>query len=289
MKQRPIPGQEPLAPPTAEVARAYLDEIGLVHARREERIDRRALAWLSAVNAVVISVYVGIACFSVGVTQANSSFLIVLAVFLLWLQLSTEYRETHGAGGSPLTRSRAISIGLVTAMVVLLVCGIVVSIAGVNLPAIVRLIPAFAALLIVGVPAARELSGSVSIEVLSDRRKLLRPEKWATIGMGIVLAASIWVLTVGDFLLISIFAATLMVSYLAWWIAGRVTERLPALGAVWARPHWLVFGLACAVVTAIIVIQFAGITTITGLHGSIAAVIVIVLFFGAAFLDGRDG
>ncbi|MGM7697197.1 hypothetical protein [Microbacterium sp. A84] len=286
MEQRPIDGAAPLNPPDSETAHAYLDELNRVRARREERIDRHALAVFALINAVVLSVYVTIAIFTIGVTQANSSFLVFLALFLLWVQLGTEYREGHGASSSSLSSSRAVTLSIVAVLIIVVVGGLVVAVVGVELPVVARLIPGIVALCLMGIPAVRDIRRSVRREAAA-RRGLTRSERWETIVIGAIVAASVWVLAIGNPFAVLGFAMLLMCGYLAWWVAGRITERLPVVGAVWAWPQWLAFALGGVAVVAVIVAQLIDLTA-AGVAPA-GAVIILLLFIGSAFLDGRDG
>lgn len=288
IEQRPIDGSEPLPAPSPDTAAAYLEELGRVHTRREEHVDRRALARMSLITAVVLSMYVAIACFAIGVGPTNSSFLVVLPLFLLWIQLSTEFRESRGALGSPISRNRSVTIGFVVVLLVVVVAGFVVSLVEVDLPVPVRLIPAVLALLIMGVPALRDLRRSAPSQRIAPRRPLSRPERLLTIGIAVITAAIIWVLGSGSFMVISIFALVVMVGYLAWWIAGRISDRAPALGAVWAWPQWTMFAVAGTAVATIIVAQLLGLGDRLGVTAPIAAGLIVLLFVGSAFMDGED-
>lgn len=289
MDQLPMDGAEPLAPPNAETARAYLEELEVVRSRRESRIDRRALAAFSLINAVVLSVYVTIAVCTIGVTPTNTLFLVFLAIFLLWVQLGAEYRESHGALGSPLSSSRAVTFSIVAVLVVAIIGGFVASLVSAELPVLVRWVPGILVLLLTGVPAVRDMRRSVRRDATVQRRRLLRAEQWATIAIGAIMAASIWVLGAGNPIVVPFFAMLLMGGYLAWWIAGRISERLPALGAVWARSQWSVFAIAGGVIAAIMLGHILGLSATVTAFAPFSAVIVLLLFIGSAFLDGRDG
>lgn len=289
MEQRPMNGAEPLVPPTADVARAYLEELERVRSRREERIDRRALAVFSLTSAVVLSVYVTIASFAIGASQMNSSFIVLVALFLLWVQLGSEYRENHGAIGSPLSRSRSVSIGFAAVLIVVVFAAFFAAAIGVGLPAPVRMIPGLLTLSIIGIPAVREVRRSKRISAAADRRSLTVSERWATIGIGAIMAASIWILAVGGAVLLPIFAMALMIVYVTWWVAGRISERLPAPGTVWAWPHWSAFAVAGSAVAALMIAQLLEPSATFSALAPIIAVFVLALFVGSAFLDGRDG
>lgn len=286
--QRPIDGSDPLPAPSPDIAAAYLEELGRVRTRREERVDRRALARHSLINAVVLAVYVAIACFAIGVGPTNSSFLIVLPLFLLWIQLSTEFRESRGALGSPIARNRTVTIGFVVILLVVVVAGFAVSLFEIAVPVPVRLIPAVLALLIMGVPALRDLRRSASSPSIAPRRPLSGPERLLTTGIAVTTAVTIWVLGSGSFMVTSIVALVVMGAYLAWWITGRVSDRVPALGAVWAWPQWTMFAAAGSAVAMIMVAQLLGLGDRLVVTAPIVAGVVLLLFVGSAFLDGRD-
>jgi len=288
MEQQPVAGSAPLPAPSPDTATAYLAELERVRDRREGRMDRRALAVASLIAAVVLSVYVGIACFSIGVGSTNSSFMVVLALFLLWIQLITEFRESHGALGSPFTRRHPAAMVIVIVLIVVIIAGIAVSAFGADVPVPVRLIPPVLALLVIGIPALREFRRSTPRESASRPRALTRSERLSTIGIAVIVSMSIWILGAGDFLVITIFALVVLIGLLAWWIAGRASERLPAVGAVWAWPQWSAFALAGAAAAAVMIGQLLGSSEPVGALAPIAAVVVFVLFGGSALLDGRD-
>lgn len=102
-----VHGSEPLPAPSPDTAAAYLEELGRVHTRREKRVDRRALARMSLITAVVLSVYVAIACFAIGVGPTNSSFLVALPA--LDPALHRVSREPRRAGGADLTKQAGAS------------------------------------------------------------------------------------------------------------------------------------------------------------------------------------
>lgn len=290
MEQRPIPGQEPLAPPTADVARAYLEEIGLVHARREERIDRRRIAWFSLADAVVLSIYVTIAAFAIGEPLVGSSFVVLIAVFCIWMHLALERRESYGASGPPISKTRSVAIGFVVILMVVVVSGFVISFIGLALPVPVRVVPGVLALVILGVPAVREIRRSPRWVQSVQRWPLSGGTRLMTVGLGVLMAGGALAVAAdpeqlwGHFL-----GLTLIVSYLAWSVAARISDRLPALGALWAWPQWTAFAVAGVAVAAIMLLQLLGGAASAAELAPLCAGAIALLFIGSAFLGGRDG
>src|SRR5690606_3306645 len=95
MEQKPMRDADPLERPTPEVAKAYLDEVGAVEQRREEHIDRRAVGWISILNAAIVPVFlyltiVGLRNDAAGVTQP------ILFAFIVWGQLAAGIAVRNG-------------------------------------------------------------------------------------------------------------------------------------------------------------------------------------------------
>ncbi|WP_144795439.1 hypothetical protein [Microbacterium paludicola] len=287
MEQRPIDGARPLPQPEPPIALAYLDEVDRIQARREDAVDRRGLAVLALANAMTLSVYVGILCFGAGVPTLSSSFLVLLALLLLWLQLVTERRETHGAGGSRLWGSRALDLTFAGVLGVVVIAGATVSFFGIDVPWWARAVPSAVALLGMGVPALRELRRTPRATAGAPRRPMTRAERWATVAVGAMVAIAVWAIGGADALVTSVLAVAMMTAYVAWWIAGRVSRRLPALGAVWAWPQWSAFAVGGAAAAALLITELLGVSVPAGVVAPLAGVI-LVLCVASALLEGRD-
>lgn len=288
MDQRPMDGAEPLPAPSLEIAQAYLDEIGVVRTRREERIDRRRIAWFALLDAVILAVYVTIAVFGLGVAQVSSSFMVFIVLFLIWGQFATERRESHGASGSRISRSRAATIGFAVILIAVVIGGFMLSASGLQLPVIVRLIPGIAVLFVLGIPAVREIRRSVPFDEPEQRRPFGTSARLATIGCGVIMAASVWAIAAADQLLMPFFGLLLIGLYSTWWIAGRISSRLPALGALWAWPQWTALALAGVAAAAVMIAQLVGVSASAFTFAPLGAGIIVLLFIGSAFLPGRD-
>ena len=261
-----------------------------MHARREERVDRRRIAWFSLADAVVISIYVTIAAFAIGEPLVGSSFIVLIAVFCIWMQLALERRESYGASGSPISKSRSAAISFAVILIVVVLTGFVISFVGLAMPVPLRLIPGFLVLVIIGVPAVREIRRSTRLEQDVRRHPLSGGARLMTIGLGVLMAGCVCAVAADQEQLWAHFVGMALIgSYLAWWVAARVSDRLPALGALWAWPHWTAFALSGAAIVAIMMFQLQGSAAPATALVALCAGAIALLFTGSAFLDGRDG
>lgn len=285
MEQRPIPGQEPLAPPTADVARAYLDEIGMVVGRREALIDRRRMARLAGVEAIVLAAYLTIMMFSFG-QGSSSPFLMMVALLLIWVQFSAELRESYG--GQPRlsgTSQRVyLAFGLVGALTVMV--GVVLQIVGVDIPILVRFAPGVVLLAVFGGKALRDLRRAPEA-LPNDRDPFTVGARYATASLAIVFGLGIWATAVGESMLAVIFTPFVMVLLLGWNIAAYASSRLPPLGAIWRWPQWSAFTLGAAALAAMMLLALHT-DVVTAPLAVSSAVVVAVLFVVVAFVGGRD-
>lgn len=290
MDQRPIDGAAPLPAPSSDVARAYLEEVATVRSRREARIDRRGAGRLALVEAVVLSVYVTVIAISMGESSASSSFIVFVGLYLLWIQLATQRREGYGIMGSGVSAPWTTAIVLCVVLVVVLGAAFLAGVTGAEIPFLVRLVPGTLVLLVLGAAAIRAIRRSAPpTEIFATRRRRLSiGARWATIVVGAVMAAGIWVLSAGDDLLRSFLGMLFMLGYLTWWTVTRVVERVPALGAVWAWPQWTAFAFSGVIIMTIVLLQARGETGLL-VFGPAAAAAAFILHLGCAFLDGRDG
>lgn len=284
VEHRPIRGQEPLAPPTADIARAYLDEIGSVVRRREALIDRRRMARLAGIEAIVLAVYVTVMMFSFG-ESIGSPFVIVVALLLIWLQFAMELRESYG--GQPRLSSTAqrlyLSFGL--AAVAAVVVGAWLQAIGIDIPVLARFLPGIVLLGVFGGRALRELRRAP--EALPDERvSFTTGARWATAVLGAVIGLGIWVTASPESTFGAAFAPIVMVALLAWSFAAYVTDKLPALGAIWQWPQWTAFALGAA---ALIAVMLLSLHTDAG-NAALAAALAVgsaLLLLVAALAGGR--
>lgn len=289
MNQRPIDGAVPLPVPDPEIAQAYLDEVSAVRSRREEGIDRRGAAWFGLMDAVILSVYITVIAIGMGEASASSSFIVFAGVYLVWVQFANQRREGYGIIGYGLSSPWLVATVLCAVLIIVLAAAFFSGVIGVEIPLIVRLVPGVLTLLILGSAALRSILGSSPVAgEPATRVRLTLGARVATIVTGAVLALGIWVLSVGDELLRPLFGMLLMLGYLGWWTAVRVTERMPALGALWAWPQWTAFAASGGTIAAILLLQALGETSLLD-FGPVAAAVAFGLSVISAFLDGRDG
>lgn len=288
MEQRPIEGAAPLPVPDTEIAQAYLDEVSVVRARREAGVDRRGAAWIGLVNAVTLAVYITVIAVGIGEPSASSSFISFVGVYLLWIQFANERRERYGVIGYGVSSRWVIAIVLGVILVVALAVFFIAGIVGAEIPFFVRLIPGALTLVVLGAPALRSILRSPPADAPVHRLRLSSGARLVTIMIGTMMALGVCVLSVGDEVLRPLFGLLLMLGIIGWWIAARVSARVPALGVVWAWPQWAAFATSGGTIATILLLQVSGDTTPLG-YGPIGAAVVFCLYVCSAFLDGRDG
>src|SRR5690606_2441207 len=141
MEQRPIEAAPPLDPPAPDIARAYLDEAEAVAQRREDLIDRHAIALVSLVESIVLAGFLTMMMFGFGTPTASSSFIVLVAMALLWMQLTAELRESHGVQPRLQIqhgRTRIVFIAVVGCAVAI---GVALQLGGVGIPLALRFAP----------------------------------------------------------------------------------------------------------------------------------------------------
>ncbi|WP_341975122.1 hypothetical protein LTA6_003476 [Microbacterium sp. LTA6] len=285
MEQKPLSAAEPLEPPTADVAQAYLDEVDVVATRREERIDRRGIAWVALAEAAALAVYLSVMMFGFG-SSSSSSFITLIALLLVWIQLSGELKESFGFQ-SRLRRTERWAYALFGFVAVAgVVVGIATQIVGADIPFVLRLAPGGLVLLVFGGLAVRDLRRARPAVLRRARAPLATVARNFTLTIGAVFGIAIAITSVAYSVPASLFSMALILLMLGWWIAVQISDRLPALGAVWYWPQWAAFVLGWAVFACAVLVQFR--QPLDPLIISIAAVVVVLAFVAAAFFDGRD-
>ncbi|GGD80537.1 hypothetical protein [Microbacterium murale] len=239
-------------------------------------------------NALTLAAYITIMTISIGSASASSSFITFVGIYLLWVQLANQRREGYRVIGYGVSPRWVLVLGLCAVFLVALAIFFFAAISGVEIPLALRLIPGALTLIVLGSPALRSILRSAPADVPVQRLRLSAAGRVATIVTGAMMALGIWVLSVGDEMLRPFFGLLLMLGVLGWWTVGRVSERVPALGAVWAWPQWTAFAVSSCAIVTILLLQVRGDTALLG-HGDFAAGAVFCLYLGSAFLGGRDG
>nr|WP_314841321.1 hypothetical protein [uncultured Microbacterium sp.] len=286
MEQNPVPGQEALAPPSADVAKKYLEEADAVVVRRERTVDRRSLAWLQLANAVIVAAflfaYAVVLRRDVPVTPQ-----VMLFAFLLWGQLSHGIAARSGMQ-TRLTRERwpLVVAGAVLVVGTVVVFGIAVF--AEDVPVGLLLAPSLAALIGFGtygilqvVIAARESGRSIV-----QRTPMSRSARVGTILVGVALGSLIVLGGAPDGLLTLLLAALVAMLMVAWFVAGGSDLGPQAVAGAWRWPHMAAFMIAGAVLVASVLSRESDSAT-HWLPILVGGATVVLLFVGASFVPGR--
>lgn len=285
MEQKPIVGAAPLDPPSADLARQYLDEASAVAQRREKHLDRRGMAVLRAWETGILAVYLTVFMFSFGATGSNAPFVLLFVVFFPWIQFSSELRMSFGfqARGSKDARRYLIWGAIVVAA---FIGAMILQMSWGEFPLWARYLPGALCLLLLGPSAARELR-QTRPGGFTQQRELPSSARVVTIALGVLLAATLWITALGDALFASIWVVLPMIVIVAWTIGCQVSTRIPALGALWRWPQWSAYGISSLIIVVFVFARAhaieAGSTIVT-----VAALLIVALFTVSAFLRGRD-
>ncbi len=286
MDQKPLRATAPLDPPTADVARAYLEEVGTVSQRREERVDRRGMAQVALWEACALAVYLCVMMFGFGGATVASTFILLISVFLLWIQLSGELKESYGFQARGGLRTRSLYIAFAVIVVATATAGISLQLNGVDIPLGLRFVPGALVLLVFGGLAVRDIQKAGAANHERGRMPLPVTARAITITMGALIGAAILVAAAADPFPASVFSLVLMFCMGGWWIATQVSDRLPALGALWSWPQWSAFATGWCVLAGVVLMRFH--TSLDMLPSAIAAASVTMLFTVGAFAAGRN-
>lgn len=289
MEQKPTYDAAPLVPPTVEVASAYLEEISVIEQRRDALIDRRTVAWLSILNAVVIAtfLYLTIVGLREGMTAVTQP---VLFEFLIWGQISNGLATRSGVQWRLGRRKWMTIVGTAVIGVVVLVS----MFAAIFAPderddRIVYVAPLVALVALTGV-GARQLwrARGHGPARHRGRRRLSAGIRAATVALGVVLGALTALMSVPESVLTVVLLLLLVLVIVAWIFAGLASGLgIPALAEQWRWPQFTAYALSTAVFFASAASALFGRPTTMPLT-AIAGAAMTVLFLLAALLGGRD-
>ncbi|WP_295013914.1 hypothetical protein [uncultured Microbacterium sp.] len=278
-------------------ARAALDALSEVDARRDAVLDRRRLGRLFLIEAFVVVAVFG--CWLVAqravAGRAPGPSLTALPIVVLalqWDQLTRGLRERTRARIGLRGSARAVHLGLtVTGVLAFLVSSFLV-VARHEVP--VPLIALGVLLTLAGgtwgwavlrgpargravVPAAQHLEMTVVGRVATGLFGL---------GLGLIAAAAPWLLAGGVYAALAVVATVIS---LAIAVVGRFSRAVAELGAVWSAPQWTAFGISGAIICGGLIL--AGFRPALGaVTGVVSAIAVLVVFAVAACWHGRgDG
>ncbi|MEV7798213.1 hypothetical protein AB0O14_03930 [Microbacterium foliorum] len=285
MEQKPVQGQEALAPPSADIAQSYLDEAEAVVHRRGHVVDRRALAWLQIANGVITAVYlVAMAAALRGDRGGVGASQVIIFSFLMWGQLASGMAQRSGMQWR-VTRSRLL----------LLVSGAVLTVAALVVFGFVVWDPEFPAFGI-WIPAALVLIGYGGYGVVQLARTtrdarpprvkpapLPRGVRWGTIGIGVAVGMLAMLGSSSDGMLTSALLLLVVLMLFAWIVAARTEMGLPAVGASWRWPHLVVFAASACALSLVVLVDRLPVLT-----GVLSGLGIIALFVAVSFVPGRD-
>lgn len=282
MEQTPVGGQPPLDPPSADVARLYLEEAQVVERRTEERVDRRRVARLYLIDGAALSVLCTVLLLSVG--ARSSMTMLLIAPFLLWLQLEGQLRRAYGfrESGGRLDRSwRFMFLGI---WLVTMVIGFWFGTT--EIPRALLFLPALLSVAGFGWLSLRERRKAQRVP-LPPRAvpPMRRGDRLATAAIGIALGVFVSV-AVASIEVTGIVLGVFLLGILVW---AQIAERrggIPQLGELWRWPQWTAFSLGCAVLTASVLLA-ARTDLVTPAISIAAGGVVAVLIAAIALLGGR--
>lgn len=240
-------GSEPLEPPSPEVARLYLDEIEVIEQRREERIDRRAVAWQSIGTAVVTAAI--FTAYLLVVRAESSAAQPLLFLLLVTSQIIAGVGERNG-----LQWRTPRSKWWYTVFIVLFALAVVGTFFALLISPEARPMWAYF------IPGAIMLVGFGGIGVVQlwkargsapaarpTRDPIPLATRIATASVGLLLGLATLSIGIGDDLTTSIVTLVLMMIVVGWFFAWRTDAGPAALGRYWRWPHFLAYALTVVV------------------------------------------
>ncbi|PVE95921.1 hypothetical protein [Microbacterium sp. TPD7012] len=247
MEQRPMHGSGPLDPPSPEVARLYLDEIEVIEQRREERIDRRAVAWQSIVTAVVTAAI--FTAYLLVVRAEASAAQPLLFLLLVTSQIIAGVGERNGLQWRTPRSTRWYMVFVVLFALAVVGTFFALLISPEARPMWAYFIPG-AIMLVgfggVGVAQLWKTRGSAPA-ARPARDPIPLGTRIATASVGLLLALATLSIGVGDDLTTSIVTLVLMMIVVGWFIAWRTDAGPAALGRYWRWPQFLAYALTVVV------------------------------------------
>lgn len=256
MEQTPMRATEPLEPPAADVARAYLDEAESLEERREARIDRRMLGWLHLTDGLVVGALFSAALF---VMRSDASqahlWLLVLVALIIWMEFAGQVRDRLGVR---LPWFRSWSLPYLAVFIPTLV--IAWALPTIPQPSLLLVLaPIGISVVVFGVLAARQWRRARAQNQSSMRDEtepFTRKAAVATVAAGVILAALVIAAGVSEQTGATI-ALVLLCVLLVVTIATRTGSWVPVLGRVWLRPQWAALIIAGVLFVASLVLSAA--------------------------------
>lgn len=247
MEQRPMQGTDPLEPPSPEVARLYLDEIEVIEQRREERIDRRAVAWQSVLASVMTAAI--FTAYLLVVRKEGAATQPLLLLLLVTSQISAGLGERHG-----LQWRTPRSKWWYTVFIVLFALAVVGTFFALLISPEARPLWAYfipgAIMLVgfggIGVVQLWKARGSAPV-VRPARDPIPHATRIATASVGLFMGLATLSVGIRDELTTSIVMLVLMLIVVGWFFAWTTDAGPAGLGRYWRWPQFLAYALTTAV------------------------------------------
>lgn len=287
VEQKPMNGSGPLEPPSADVARLYLEEADAVEQRREQSVDRRAVAWRSIATAAITAAM--LAAFLLVLRVEDSVAPSLLFLLLLTSQISVGLGERGGLQWRTPQSGRWYLVIVVLFGVAVLGTFLLILLSRETRPIWMSFVPGAIMLVGFGGIGVRQLWMTRGAPVVrSPREPLPLPTRIATASLGVLMGVATISIGIDD-LAASLVTIVLMFVLVGWFIAWRTDAGPAALGRYWRWPQFLAYTLAAAVVVwANLQTAYSGPMAISSLllGGALAAALLI----GAAIApDPRGG
>jgi hypothetical protein len=273
MEHAPTPGQESLTSPEPQI-RPHLDA-------GEPLADRRAIAWLQIISAVVTAafLYVYATALRLEGVQGGS---VLLFGFLIWAQLSGGVtRRVSGPGRPAKSRWPLVLATVVLLVVAMGLFGVVVFVD--DVPPALRLAPSIVVLAGMGGHGVMRLLRARTVPAPARPAPVSLPgsARVGTVLVGVALAALTLTAGATDSLLGAVLSLVVMAGFIVWLCALASPVGLPVIGACWRWPHWLAFAASAGAMTAVVLApaSFAA--------GVIVSAIIVLVFVGVSFVPGR--
>lgn len=245
-------GLAPLDPPSADIARLYLQEADAVRARRDRRGGSRVQGWMTIATAAVIALFLTASILPQPTDRpiAAPTFVLVMVVVS---QISSGATERDGVQRR-VPRHRA----LLVAVIVICVFGVLSSFAVQVLfaprpPFLLAAVPLWAACLVLGGLGVAQLRSArvVAGDHRPERPPFTRSARLTTLALGLLIATGVVAGAVDDPLVTSMVAIVAGVLVVIGCAGMGQDWGLAALGAVWRVPHYVDFGVGVAMLLGV--------------------------------------
>lgn len=293
MDQKPMPGVQPLEPPTPEVARRYLDEVEAVTERRDSQVDLRGQGWITIVEALVMLLF--FACCAVLIRSGQASHVsLLLFAMLAASQILSGAAQSRGVQWR-FRGNRAVYIVVIVFTVIAILSSFVLVLVAPQLPLASVLLPAaVGTAALVGLGIRQVWAGrDAPHRVRRERPPFLWPARGTTIGLGALLGVLIIVAGTADLLVSSLLAILAGGAIIVMSIGSRTEWGFVHLGEVWRWPQFAMFALGGLLLTAVVTIgdrsDIVNPWSTTILGAIVVVLAVLVSLVGSPARGRRDG